>query len=206
MLGGALACFAGYRLFRIVLGDLRLHPRRDDRQLDDGRRPTPSAWSSRRSSAAWSARSILVFAYFVGVALVGAGLGALARARRRGRSSAPAIRRRSLIVVASVVGAIGAMLLQRYVIIVGTAFGGAWTIIVGGVTSLAGRGGRAPRRRRRRGFSIRYAGAGRAVGAGRVGRARAGRHRGAAGQITGRKKTVDRNSDRNRIGEFDEQI
>ena len=37
ILGGALACFAGYRLFTIVLGDLRLHPRRDDRQLDDGR-------------------------------------------------------------------------------------------------------------------------------------------------------------------------
>ena len=37
VLGGALSCFAGYRLFRIVLGDLRLHPRRDAGQLDDGR-------------------------------------------------------------------------------------------------------------------------------------------------------------------------
>ena len=36
LLGGALACFAGYRLFRIVLGDLRVHPRRDARELADG--------------------------------------------------------------------------------------------------------------------------------------------------------------------------
>ena len=33
----------------------------------------------------------------------------------------------------SIAGAIGAMVLQRYVIIVGTAFGGAWTMIVGGL-------------------------------------------------------------------------
>jgi hypothetical protein len=32
------------------------------------------------------------------------------------------------------------MLLQRYVIVVGTAFGGAWTIIVGGAHALAARG------------------------------------------------------------------
>ena len=31
------------------------------------------------------------------------------------------------------VGAVGAMLLQRYVIIVATAFSGAWTMIVGGL-------------------------------------------------------------------------
>ena len=34
------------------------------------------------------------------------------------------------VIVLAVIGAIGAMLLQRYVIIVATAFGGAWTIIV----------------------------------------------------------------------------
>ena len=37
------------------------------------------------------------------------------------------------MVVLSVLGSIGAMFLQRYVIIVSTAFGGAWTIIVGGL-------------------------------------------------------------------------
>ena len=36
--GGLLACFAGYRVFRVVLGDLRLHPRRAARQLVHGHR------------------------------------------------------------------------------------------------------------------------------------------------------------------------
>src|SRR5436190_397980 len=40
-------------------------------------------------------------------------------------------------------GAIGAMVLQRYIIIVGTALVGAWTLIVGGA-ALVGNGG-APR-------------------------------------------------------------
>ena len=43
----------------------------------------------------------------------------------------------------SVLGAIGAMVLQRYVIIVATAFGGAWTIIVGALALAGDRGARA---------------------------------------------------------------
>ena len=37
----------------------------------------------------------------------------------------------AVIIVMAIVGAIIAMVLQRYMIIVATAFGGAWTIIVG---------------------------------------------------------------------------
>jgi hypothetical protein len=37
------------------------------------------------------------------------------------------------VIVLAIVGAIGAMVMQRYVIILGTAFGGAWTLIVGGL-------------------------------------------------------------------------
>ena len=74
-----------------------------------------------------------MFAYFVGIALVGAGLGALVAhvgvEQRRHRGDPPAV----AVVVLSVLGSIGAMLLQRYVIIVATAFGGAWTVIVGGL-------------------------------------------------------------------------
>ena len=40
----------------------------------------------------------------------------------------------------SVVGSIGAMFLQRYVIVVATAFGGAWTVIVGGLAVAGDRG------------------------------------------------------------------
>ena len=51
-----VACFAGYRLFRIVLGDVRLHPRRAARELGVRRQRHRRRWWSRRSSAAWSAR------------------------------------------------------------------------------------------------------------------------------------------------------
>ena len=44
------------------------------------------------------------------------------------------------VAVVLVTGAIGAMVLQRYVIVVSTAFGGAWTLIVGAVNILATRG------------------------------------------------------------------
>ena len=82
-----------------------------------------------------------VFAYFVGIALVGAGLGALVAHVGVERRSRTAIRRRSLIVVlCGRSGAIGAMMLQRYVIIVATAFGGAWTVIVGGAGARGDRG------------------------------------------------------------------
>ena len=48
-----------------------------------------------------------------------------------------------LIVGAAVAGAIAAMFLQRYVIIVSTAFGGAWTIVVGLMSIIGGRSGSA---------------------------------------------------------------
>jgi hypothetical protein len=53
-----------------------------------------------------------------------------------GTSDPPAV----AVIVVSVVGAIIAMVLQRYVIIIGTAFGGAWTIILGVTNALAVRG------------------------------------------------------------------
>ena len=86
---------------------------------------------------------ILVFAYFVGDR---AGRRRARRAGRRtpswtqfGSGDPPAL----LIVGAAVAGAIGAMFLQRYVIIVGTAFGGAWTIVVGLMSIIGGRSGNA---------------------------------------------------------------
>ena len=87
------------------------------------------------------------------------------------------------MIVLSILGSIGAMFLQRYVIIVATAFGGAWTVIVGGLAV-----GRRSRRARKAASAgdvwILYptvAGAGTEVGADRVDRARADRHRRAAG-------------------------
>jgi hypothetical protein len=78
-----------------------------------------------------------VLAYFVGVGLVGAGFGVLVAhvgwSYLRGTSEPPL----TAIVGFAVLGAIGSMLLQRYVVIVATAFGGAWTMLLGGLT-LAG--------------------------------------------------------------------
>ena len=42
-----------------------------------------------------------------------------------------------MVVLFSIAGAVGSMYLQRYFIIVGTGFGGAWTIVVGAL-ALAG--------------------------------------------------------------------
>ena len=71
----------------------------------------------------------LNFAYFFGVVLVGAAVGAMAVTMLWSRASGdPHV----LIVIAfAVVGALAAMWLQRYVVIIGTAFGGAWTLLVG---------------------------------------------------------------------------
>ena len=72
---------------------------------------------------------ILIAAYFVGVALLGAGIGALATSliwASLGREPSALV-----VILFSIAGALAALALQRYVIIGATAFGGAWTIIVG---------------------------------------------------------------------------
>src|SRR4029453_16375498 len=66
---------------------------------------------------------VLNFAYFLGVVLVGAGFGAMGGAMRCGGAAPePHV---LIVILFAVVGAVGAMLLQRFVIIIGTAFGGA---------------------------------------------------------------------------------
>jgi hypothetical protein len=129
VLGGALACFAGYRLFRIVLGIYGFVL---------GAMIASSTMAASNTMGMVIAALvggvvgalILVFAYFIGIALVGAGLGALIAHVAWGQAASgdpPAI----VVILLSILGAIGAMVLQRYVIIVATAFGGAWTLIVG---------------------------------------------------------------------------
>jgi hypothetical protein len=135
VLGGALACFAGYRLFRLVLG---IYGFILGAVLASSLVGAGSAGGMIVAALVGGVVGavILIFAYFVGIALVGAALAALlAHAVWAQVASAdpPAL----LVVLISVAGAIGAMLLQRYVIVVGTAFAGAWTIILG-ATALAG--------------------------------------------------------------------
>ncbi len=139
VLGGALSCFAGYRLFKIVLGIYGFVL---------GAMLASSTMGVTNSTGMIVASLVggvcgallLMFAYFVGIALVGAGLGALVAHvawSSLGRTGDPPA---VAVVVLSVVGSIGAMFLQRYVIVVATAFGGAWTVIVGGLAVAGDRG------------------------------------------------------------------
>ena len=129
ILGGALACLAGYRLFRVVLGIYGFILGALLASSIVGVSNTMGMIVAALAGGLVGAL-ILVFAYLVGVALVGAGLGALIAHlvwSQLSTSDPPAL----AIIVVSIFGAVVAMLLQRYVIIVGTAFGGAWTLIIG---------------------------------------------------------------------------
>ena len=126
--GGTIACFFGYRLFRIVLALFG---------FIIGALFASSLFGSSAHSAMVAAAivggllgaAVLIAAYFIGVAVVGAGLGAaVANLAFAGSNRDPHF---VLVMLCAIAGAIGATYLQRYFIIVGTAFGGAWTLIVG---------------------------------------------------------------------------
>ena len=130
-LSGMVACFAGYRLFRLVLA---IYGFILGAMLGSSLM-APSNTIGMIAAALLGGIAgalIMTFAYFVGIALVGAGMGALAAHMfwttwRAVDPPAPAV------ILLSVAGAVGAMLLQRYVIIFSTAFSGAWTMIIGGL-------------------------------------------------------------------------
>jgi hypothetical protein len=137
LLSGALTCFAGYRLFRVVLAIYGFILGAMLASSMMGISNTAGMILAALLGGITGAL-ILVFAYFVGIALVGAGLGALIAhigwsAMRTGDPPA------EVIIVMAVFGAIAAMVLQRYVIIVSTAFAGAWTILVGNLALVGDR-------------------------------------------------------------------
>jgi hypothetical protein len=138
VLGGALSCLAGYRLFRVVLGIYGfIFGAMLASSMMGGSNTTGMIVAAIGGGLAGAL--LLVFAYFVGIALVGAGLGALVAHfgwGYFGSGDPPPV----LVIVLSIFGSIGAMLLQRYVIIVATAFGGAWTVIVGALAIGGDRG------------------------------------------------------------------
>jgi Domain of unknown function (DUF4203) len=131
LLSGIVACFAGYRLFRLVLA---IYGFILGAMLASSLM-APSNTVGMIGAALLGGivgALIMTFAYFVGIALIGAGMGALAAHVfwSTWRSvDPPAL----AVILLSVAGAVGAMLLQRYVIIFSTAFSGAWTMIVGGL-------------------------------------------------------------------------
>jgi hypothetical protein len=141
VIGGALSCFAGYRLFKIILGIYGFIL---------GAMLASSMVAASNTVGMIAAALVgglvgalaLMFAYFVGIALVGAGLGALIVHVGWSYVGSGGDPPPLAVILLALVGSLGAMLLQRYVIIVATAFGGAWTMIVGGLT-VGDRGARA---------------------------------------------------------------
>src|SRR5262252_5894962 len=104
LLAGAVACFAGYRLFRVVLAIYGF------------------------ILGAMLASSLMGITNTIGMLGAGMAVGLLTvfwpYMTHTEPSAVP-------VVVASIVGAVIAMVLQRYVIILATAFSGAWTMILG---------------------------------------------------------------------------
>ena len=133
LLGGLLACFAGYRLFRIVLAIYGFILGALLASSFMGTEQTMSmvlAWIAGGILGAL----ILLVAYFAGVALLGAGIGAAAaHLVFAAFKSEPGV---VVLILFSVAGALAALALQRYVIIIATGFGGAQTALVGAAALL----------------------------------------------------------------------
>lgn len=128
LIGGIVACFFGYRLFRIVLAIFGFILGALAASSVFGASDTGPMVAAAIVGGLIGA-AVLIGAYFVGVALVGAGLGAVtANLLFSATGNEPHLLG---LVLFTVVGAVASMYLQRYFIIVGTAFGGAWTMIVG---------------------------------------------------------------------------
>ena len=135
--GGLLSCFFGYRLFKVVLALFGLIL---------GGLAASSVFGESTTTAMVVAAVLgglvgaflLLASYFVGVALVGAGIGALAAnlvwTQLQGDPHP------FVVILFSIAGALLATWMQRYVIILGTAFAGAWTLLVG-VLAFMGDGG-----------------------------------------------------------------
>jgi hypothetical protein len=126
--GGVLACFLGYRSFKIVLALFGFILGALAASSVFGVSDTaPMIIAALVGGLAGA--GLLLAAYFVGVALVGAGIGALAAnliwTQVQGDPHP------FVVILFSVAGALVATWLQRYVIILATAFAGSWTIIVG---------------------------------------------------------------------------
>jgi hypothetical protein len=134
--GGVISCFFGYRLFRTVLAIFGFVL---------GGMLASSVFGVSNTTmmlVAWVLGGlvgafILIFAYFLGVALAGAAIGAaIANVMFSIGNRDP---RALIVILFSITGAIAAMYLQRYFIIVFTAFGGAWTMIVGAMALVGDR-------------------------------------------------------------------
>jgi hypothetical protein len=135
VIAGLVACFFGYRLFRGVLAVFGFLL---------GAFAASSLFGSSSSLTlvvgalvGGLAGAALVFtAYVVGVALIGAAIGAtVAHLLSAGTGTEPGA---LVVILCTTLGAIGATYFQRYFIVVGTGYGGAWTLLVGAMALFGG--------------------------------------------------------------------
>jgi len=134
LLGGIVACFFGYRFFRIVLAICGFIIGALAASSVFGPSDTLGMVGAALVGGLMGAL-VLVGAYFVGVALVGAALGSLAAHVLFAASGTDP--HFIVILFSAVIGAVASMYLQRYVLIFGTGFGGALMLLHGGL-ALAG--------------------------------------------------------------------
>ncbi len=135
LIGGLVSCFAGNRLFRIVLGIYGFVAGALLTSTVMGAGDPKSTLLAMLIGGVIGA-IILIVAYFVGVALIGAALGAIVVHliwAQLGHEPHPII-----VIIGTVAGALGALALQKVVIILATAFAGAWTTLVGALYLVAG--------------------------------------------------------------------
>ena len=140
LLGGTVACFFGYRMFRLVLAIAGFFLGAALACSVFGASDTGPMVIAATVGGLVGA-GILVAAYFVGVALFGAGLGVLVV--NLAFSASGREPHFLVIVFGAVAGAVISMYLQRYVIIISTGFGGAWTMIVGAMALIGDRAAKA---------------------------------------------------------------
>jgi hypothetical protein len=133
-LGGLITCFAGYRLFRIVLGFFGFIL---GIMIGTSMVGSSSTWTTIMAALVGGVVGavLMVAAYFIGIGLVGAGLAVLGLhvvwAQALGGEPNTIV-----TVVVAVLGALVALSIVRYVAIFGTAIAGAWTFIIGGLALL----------------------------------------------------------------------
>ena len=137
LLGGAIACFMGYRFFRVVLA---IYGFIFGAMLASSVMGISNHFGMLLAALVGGILGavLFTFAYYVSIGLIGAAMGAFLLHvvwDYAKRSEPPSV----AVIIAAVAGAVIAMALQRYVIIIATAFSGAWTMIVAGMAMAGNR-------------------------------------------------------------------
>lgn len=136
LLSGIVACFFGYRMFRLVLAIFGFIFGALAASSLFG--PSDTAWMIGAGVAGGLVGAgLFSAAYFVGVALVGAGLGTLlAHLAFSASDREPHV---LIVMFCAIAGAVASTYLQRYVVILVTAFGGALTLVHGALALVGSR-------------------------------------------------------------------